>query len=242
MTSRLPWYARALSAIGRPVVLLAALALSAPGEYELAVLAGWSPSFAWLMPLVLSAYAVVAAVFSATTGSRSARTGAWTAMALALSAQMTAHLIASGHVQTSAWLVAAVSAAPPLVAAHMAHLAAMPGKPESAADAQRKEVPRQPLLAPEAPAQPVPEPPEPVVAAEVAPDVPESGPDSAPDTDSADEVPPDTVPDMRTGRPTLADIRKVITANGSTMTGQQLAAHFGVSDRTGRRYLAMAAY
>ncbi len=50
-TMTAPWYARAVSAVGRPAVLLAALAMSAPGEYRLAVLAGWSGWVAALMPL-----------------------------------------------------------------------------------------------------------------------------------------------------------------------------------------------
>ncbi|WP_147266716.1 hypothetical protein [Streptomyces diacarni] len=42
------------------------LAMSAPGEYALAVEAGWSQTVAWLMPVVVSVYAAVAAVIAAT--------------------------------------------------------------------------------------------------------------------------------------------------------------------------------
>ncbi|MBZ6088976.1 helix-turn-helix domain-containing protein [Streptomyces olivaceus] len=46
------------------------------------------------------------------------------------------------------------------------------------------------------------------------------------------------------GAPTAEDIKAaiaVLTAkHGKPVTGQLLAAHFGVSDRTGRRYLALA--
>ncbi|MFI6358871.1 hypothetical protein ACIBJF_41165 [Streptomyces sp. NPDC050743] len=54
----------------------------------------------------------------------SARIGAGFALALALAAQVTAHLIASGYAHSNAVLVAATSAVPPVVVAHMLHLAA----------------------------------------------------------------------------------------------------------------------
>ncbi|MGW2597128.1 hypothetical protein [Streptomyces klenkii] len=121
--TRLPWYMW--------LVLIAALAMSAPGEYDLARTAGWSPAAAWLMPLVVSVYAAGSAYLAAklpksTPGRRSALTGAAGALALALAFQMTAHLLDAGYVQGSAWLVAAVSAAPPLVVGHMMHMPSPP--------------------------------------------------------------------------------------------------------------------
>src|SRR5690606_18261871 len=112
-TMTAPWYARAVSAVGRPAVLLAALAMSAPGEYHLAVLAGWTGWTAWLMPLCLSVYAAAAAVMAATRpagspGRRSAVIGAGAALILALAAQVTAHLIAAGYMSPGPFLVAAV--------------------------------------------------------------------------------------------------------------------------------------
>lgn len=102
-----PWYARAVSAVGRQAVLLAALAMSAPGEYHLAVLAGWSGWVAALMPLCLSVYAAAAAAVMAATrpagasGRRSVVIGVGCALVLALAAQVTAHLIAAGFTATS---------------------------------------------------------------------------------------------------------------------------------------------
>ncbi|MFF4652391.1 hypothetical protein [Streptomyces sp. NPDC001380] len=133
-----PWYARAAATVGRPVVLAAALAMSAPGEYALARLAGWAPAVAWLMPVTLSVYAGVAAVIAATrprgaAGRVSAVVGSLAALGLALAAQMVAHLIETGHMASGAWLVAATSAVPPVVVAHLLHLASPPqGEPQPA--------------------------------------------------------------------------------------------------------------
>jgi hypothetical protein len=100
----LPLYARVAATSGRPVVLLAAMAMSAPGEYQLAVMAGWSSPVAVLMPLVLSAYAAVASVMAATCpDSRSAKAGAGMALALALTAQVIAHLIIAGYMSVRSW-------------------------------------------------------------------------------------------------------------------------------------------
>lgn len=50
---RMPWYVW--------LVLAGALAMSAPGEYDLAVVAGWAPTVAWGMPVVVSVYGAVVA-------------------------------------------------------------------------------------------------------------------------------------------------------------------------------------
>ncbi|MFH9735088.1 hypothetical protein [Streptomyces sp. NPDC017260] len=228
---RLPLYARIAATGGRPVVLLAALAMSAPGEYRLATLAGWSPYVAVLMPLVLSAYAAVASVMAATCpDSRSAKAGAGMALALALTAQVIAHLIMSGYVSVGPVLVAAVSAVPPLVAGHLMHLATVGRKSaerpsESVPDNGPTEGPCVPQMA---------------VQRHVS--APDSWPpadlwadfeDSAPDTAGQ----PDTPPSPEVIRTAVA----TLSANGRKVTGPMLADHFGVSDRTGRRYLAMAA-
>ncbi|MFC7814328.1 hypothetical protein ACFUTR_06705 [Streptomyces sp. NPDC057367] len=221
---RLPLYARIAATGGRPVVLLAALAMSAPGEYRLATLAGWSPSVAVLMPLVLSAYAAVASVMAATCpDSRSAKAGAGMALALALTAQVTAHLIMAGYVNVGPVLVAAVSAVPPLVAGHLMHLATVGRKRAESLPETRSAVAPQRETAEG-----------------------ESGPQTATET-----VWPDTeeTPSVTTGRgpvtpPSPEVIRTAIAAlstHGRKVTGPMLADHFGVSERTGRRYLAMAA-
>jgi MFS family permease len=127
--SNLPWYARLATSYGRPAVLIAAIALSAPGEYELARMAGWSPWVAWLMPFTISVYAAAAAALAASRpkGTRaSAIIGSGFALLLALAAQVVAHLLASGYMRVDWWLIAIVSAIPPAVVAHVLHLAATP--------------------------------------------------------------------------------------------------------------------
>ncbi|MEW2575391.1 hypothetical protein [Streptomyces syringium] len=116
---RMPWYVW--------TVLLGALAMSAPGEYDLAVAAGWFWAVAWVMPVVVSVYGAVAAyvarkVPKGTPARRSAVIGALAALTLALAFQVTAHLMAAGYVHESGWLVAAVSATPPVVVAHLMHM------------------------------------------------------------------------------------------------------------------------
>ncbi|MEU9652626.1 hypothetical protein AB0E00_27440 [Streptomyces sp. NPDC048110] len=216
---RLPLYARIAATGGRPVVLLAALAMSAPGEYRLATLAGWSPSVAVLMPLVLSAYAAVASVMAATCpDSRSAKAGAGMALALALTAQVIAHLITAGYVNVGPVLVAAVSAVPPLVAGHLMHLATVGRKRvESVSESRSATGPQR----------------------ETAED--ESGPQTAtetvwPDSEETARRAPVTPPSPEVIRTAIA----ALSTHGRKVTGPMLADHFGVSERTGRRYLAMA--
>lgn len=125
----LPLLVRLAIAGGRPAVLAAALALSAPGEYRLALLAGWDWRFAVIMPGVLSMYAAVAAAIAGSLpkGSaerRQANGGALIALTLAMMAQVLSHLIEAGYATKSPGVVIAVSAVPPLVAAHTLHLTA----------------------------------------------------------------------------------------------------------------------
>nr|WP_239080865.1 hypothetical protein [Streptomyces coelicoflavus] len=142
--------------------------------------------------------------------SRSARIGAVMALALALSAQVIAHLIMAGYVSVGPVLVAAVSAVPPLVAGHLMHLATV-GRKSAARPSESR-----PAVTPQR---------EPQTATE-SPALPAMSGQRSPVTPPSPEV-----------------IRAAITAlsaNGRRVTGPMLADHFGVSDRTGRRYLAMA--
>ncbi|WP_413757187.1 hypothetical protein [Streptomyces sp. MMBL 11-3] len=125
----LPLLVRLAITGGRPAVLAAALALSAPGEYRLAVLAGWDWRFALIMPAVLSLYAAVAAAIAGSlpkgsTERKQANAGALIALLLALAAQVGSHLIEAGYLGKSPGVVIAVSAVPPAVAAHVLHLTA----------------------------------------------------------------------------------------------------------------------
>lgn len=127
-----PWYGRAATTIGRPLVLGATLIMSMPGEYHVARFAGWSDPWAYGMPFSLSAYAGIAAVVAATRpkgarGRASATLGAALAIVLALAAQVVAHLSATGHMDhNQAWLIGVTSTVPPAVLAHLLHLAATP--------------------------------------------------------------------------------------------------------------------
>ncbi|QXE37133.1 hypothetical protein KQY30_25855 [Streptomyces sp. GMY02] len=145
MSMQMPWYARTVFVAGRPLVLVAALAMSVPGEIQMAQAAGWHGWVAWLMPVCISAYAAAAAVIAevrrrmALPGRLTATIGAGAALGLALSAQVVAHLIEQSYMHTSAVLVALVSAVPPLVVAHMLHMAATPAG-EMTASAQIRQL------------------------------------------------------------------------------------------------------
>ncbi|MFJ6636634.1 hypothetical protein ACIQMR_35500 [Streptomyces sp. NPDC091376] len=139
-TTRLPWHVRAARKHGQTAVLYAALALSAPGEYELAIMAGWDESVAWLMPAVLSLYAAIGASVSksqkeaarnavgtpleaeAKRRSRNATWGALLALFMATAAQIAEHVLTTGATGARALVVIVVSAVPPLVAAHVLHI------------------------------------------------------------------------------------------------------------------------
>ncbi|MER8116263.1 hypothetical protein [Streptomyces sp. NPDC094031] len=120
--SRLPRYAYAVGGF----VLAVALAMSAPGEYQLARAAGWSEAVAAGMPVCMSVYAVVAVWFTESRkgerGRGSAIVGSLGALAMTLTGQVVAHWIAAGYMESSKALVAAVSAVPAIVAGHVAHM------------------------------------------------------------------------------------------------------------------------
>lgn len=153
-----PWHVRAARKYGQMLVLYAALALSAPGEYSLARMSGWSTGVAWLMPAVMSLYAAIGASVSkaqtdaakrcvgtsneasAKRRAKSATWGALMALFLATAAQITDHLLTADVVGPRVWVLVAVSSVPPLVAAHVLHI-------DPPADAGATQTPR------EAPAQ-----------------------------------------------------------------------------------------
>ncbi|WP_327379385.1 hypothetical protein [Streptomyces sp. NBC_01212] len=138
--TKTPAHVRWARKYGQQIVLYAALALSAPGEYELALMAGWSPSVAWLMPAVMSLYAAIGASVAkaqkataraavgtpmeheARRRSRNATFGALTALLMATAAQVAEHVLTTGATGVRAWVVIIVSAVPPLVAAHVLHI------------------------------------------------------------------------------------------------------------------------
>jgi hypothetical protein len=141
----LPWYAKLVFKAGRPVVLVAALLMSIPGEIHLAIVAGWSPDVAKLMPVCVSVYAACSAVIADVAKRRqlptrkSALVGAGAALILALCAQDVSHLISQNYMHSSAVLVGIVSAVPPLVVAHMLHMAAAPAQTASVVEVDEPE-------------------------------------------------------------------------------------------------------
>jgi hypothetical protein len=127
-----PLWVRGLTAGGRPIVLGVALLMCAPGEYHLAQAAGWRDPFTFGMPVVLSAYAGIAAAVASTRragdrGRWSAIIGACLALSLAMAAQVVSHLISTEHViADQPILIAVTSIVPPAVVGHLLHLAATP--------------------------------------------------------------------------------------------------------------------
>ncbi|MFE7397980.1 hypothetical protein [Streptomyces sp. NPDC057557] len=174
-TTRAPWAVRQARKHGQTTVLYAALALSAPGEYALAQMAGWDARVAWLMPAVLSLYAAISASVAkaqkttardlvgtpqereAKRRSVSATWGALVALFMATAAQVAEHVLTTGATGARAWVVIIVSAVPPLVAAHVLHIDP-PLELEASADVdEEREAPAQ---EPQKPAgAPFPEPP-----------------------------------------------------------------------------------
>lgn len=191
-TIRAPWHVRAARKYGQTAVLYAALALSAPGEYALAEMAGWSPHVAWLMPAVMSLYAAIGASVAkhqkessrlakgtpmeaeARRRSRNASTGAILALLMATAAQITEHVITADTYGPRLWVIVVVSAVPPMVAAHVLHIDP-PTELEMPREVPAQE-PQAPVVEPPvatvelAPAPPVDEPEEPILKsyAEVA--------------------------------------------------------------------------
>ncbi|MFF4530748.1 hypothetical protein ACFY1P_15920 [Streptomyces sp. NPDC001407] len=274
---RMPWYLW--------LVLAGALVMSAPGEYRLAVVAGWSPEVALVMPLVVSVYGAVAAYVADKTPKRSperraAVLGAAGALALALAFQMTAHLMAAGYMSESAWMVAAVSGVPPLVVAHLMHMPAVrrpvtakvPAATTAGADSADESTPATAEAATvdaaeadttaDIPACRAPGAPAatdasatatatatvgdgadgpPVMA--VLPGMSEVADPSAP-SGKHDRGRPRRRPRGRDRGPDPDEVKKVVAAlesSGEPVTGDTVGTHFGVSARTGRRYLGLTA-
>ncbi|MFD7257204.1 hypothetical protein [Streptomyces sp. NPDC059874] len=139
-SSALPWYLKLVLRVAIPAACLAALYLSIPGEIAMARIAGWSEDYAWAMPICISVYAMAAGAIAAyrkglnLPGQVTAFIGAIMALALAICAQSISHLIALGYMGTSELLVKCISAVPPLVIGHMAHMAVTPSKAKTAAE------------------------------------------------------------------------------------------------------------
>lgn len=140
MSRAVPWYIKAVLYVAIPAACAAALYLSIPGEIALAETAGWSRHYAYAMPVCLSVYAAAAGAISGyrramkLPGETTALIGGVMALALAMSAQSISHLIEQNYMQSSAKLVVAVSCIPPLVIAHLIHMAETPSQAKSASE------------------------------------------------------------------------------------------------------------
>lgn len=229
-----PLWVRGLTAGGRPVVLGVALLMCAPGEYHLAETAGWNDPFTYGMPVVLSAYAGIAAAVASTRrrgdrGRWSAIIGACLALGLAMAAQVVSHLITTGHViADQPVLIAVTSLVPPAVVGHLLHLAASP--PDAHQDAQdataSTTVPSVPpvreVVPPGVRLLPITARPVPTVTLER---------DARQDADRTPELPPGTDQDAEDGEDGPPP-------EPPLMTTAQVAEHYGVDPSTVRNWVA----
>jgi tetrahydromethanopterin S-methyltransferase subunit B len=140
MPRAVPWYISAVLYVGIPAAVSAALYMSIPGEMALAGVAGWTSHYAPAMPVCLSVYALAAGSISwyrrkmKLPGEWTALIGGAFALLLAMSAQSISHLIEQDYMETSALLTVAVSCVPPLVIAHLIHMAETPSQAKSATE------------------------------------------------------------------------------------------------------------
>lgn len=222
-----PLWVRGLTAGGRPIVLGVALLMCAPGEYHLAETAGWNDPFTYGMPVVLSAYAGIAAAVASTRrpgdrGRWSAISGACLALALAMAAQVVSHLITTGHViADQPVLIAVTSLVPPAVVGHLLHLAATP--PDAHQDAQDTEDATASLAVPPVPVSAMPDIPEPVEPPTVTLER-----DDQQDADRTPALEPGTGEDTEDGPPPEPPL----------MTTNDVARHYGVEASTVRNWVA----
>ncbi|MFF4528195.1 hypothetical protein ACFY1P_02885 [Streptomyces sp. NPDC001407] len=221
--ARLPWYAYVVGA----VVLVVALAMSAPGEYQLARAAGWDEWVAAGMPVCMSVYTAFAVWFVETRrkgekGRGTAIVGAILALGMTLSGQVVAHWISAGYMESSMALTAAVSSVPSIVVGHVAHMIIRAARPEMAAQPHVAEQDLQDQQN------------EPTVDEPVQPTL-------------DGDTPVDEVAQARARRrpgrpgPSLDELRAAamrIKAEGQKVTGPALAKALGRDRRQGSRYLA----
>ncbi|MET7779586.1 helix-turn-helix domain-containing protein [Streptomyces mirabilis] len=225
-----PLWVRGLTAGGRPIVLGVALLMCAPGEYHLAETAGWADPFTYGMPVVLSAYAGIAAAVASTRrpgdrGRWSAIIGACLALGLAMAAQVVSHLITTGHViADQPVLIAVTSLVPPAVVGHLLHLAASP--PDAHQDAQDTQDATASTPVPSVPMSAIPDTAEPVEPPTVTLER-----DEQQDTTGTPELPPGTdldAEDAEDGPPPEPPL----------MTSAQVAERYGIEMSTVRSWVA----
>ncbi|MET7976711.1 transfer protein spdA [Streptomyces mirabilis] len=146
------------------------------------------------------------------------------AVAVAVAANVAGVLTSESLSAVSTWVAAGLHAVFPITVFRM-HRTVRPADSLTAtsADTETSERPRVPQTA----GQSLTEWPD----ADLWQDFADSGPDAEDDS----PVTPPSVEDVRAALAVLG------SRNGRPVTGRMMADHFGVSERTGRRYLAMAA-
>ncbi|MFB7311470.1 transfer protein spdA [Streptomyces sp. NPDC056192] len=150
------------------------------------------------------------------------------AVAVAVAANVAGVLTAESLRSVDTWVSAGLHAVFPVTLYRM-HRPARPHAPaEAPAVAESAPVASAPAEAPHAPAEAVPD---------AWPDVDlwQDFADTAPDSEADAMATPPSAKDMRAAVAALTD------RHGRPVTGRMVADHFGVSERTGRRYLAMTA-
>jgi hypothetical protein len=127
--------------------MLACIAVTAQGEWSLAVAAGFSPAVAAGLPIAVDCYALRAL---------EARREILPPVALMIATNIAAHLVAGGVLTVTPWLIAAVSAVAPVVLWRVKALRHKAEPPPVPAPAPPTEVPPAPAPLPSAPPPAVP--------------------------------------------------------------------------------------
>lgn len=134
-------------------VALAAAVLSFAALRDLAILCGFGPKLAWLLPVVVDAGAAGGSLVwlgdhAPTQARRFAQRLALTLLGLSISANALGHVLAQAGGPAPAWAVAVASGAAPAVLAALIHLGVLCGRTEDSAAPKPQAEPRdEPTLA-----------------------------------------------------------------------------------------------
>lgn len=206
-----PLYARLTAALSRPLVLLAALVISVPAEVQLARAAGFENGFEYLMPLTLSAYSAASAIIAANRpkGSKG-RVSAIVGSGVALGMALSAQVV--GHLISSGYMTSGpvlVSLVSSVPALAACHMLHLASMPRE----------------------------------KTTEDAPENQDDEKGTPVAAPSVSDKSVTRKKGAAPkaTLVAIRDAaqnLDATGRKVNAEALADWFGVSKRTGHRYMS----
>lgn len=229
--------------LGVGVVAVAAAVLSFSSLQALAVRAGYSPALAALLPLAIDAQAVVATRAWLTAGTsdrvyRYARALALSAVAGSVAGNAGQHAMTAAGVTTPWWVVVAIASVPPVALAATAHLAALLATTEPddeststervATEDERSDSGRSSVHATPA-----------VSAHDTAHET--SGVSAQPAAPTERDATRKRSGGKRSPKPERARAlfdQHVEAGTLDQLTGKQVAAAGGVSDPTGRRWLA----